>query len=75
VNRFLSMKVEHLGSISEDKKLIQSVRKQKPLVVNFPECDAALDIRNIALRLCGENIGQKGDGIQGLFKKIFTIFS
>ena len=75
VNKFLSMRVEHLGSISEDRKLIQSVRKQKPLAVNFPECDAALDIRNIALKLCGENIGQKGEGIQGLFKKIFTIFS
>ena len=75
VNKFLSMRVEHLGSISEDRKLIQSVRKQKPLAVNFPECDAALDIRNIALKLCGENIGQKGEGIQGLFKKIFAIFS
>lgn len=75
VNKFLHIDLEYLGSISEDKKLIQSVREQKPFVINFPNCDAALDIKEIAQKICGEEKGQKGEGIQGLFKRMFRIFS
>jgi len=74
-DRFLNIKLEHLGSISEDKKLIQSVRMQKPLVINYPNSEAAEDINNVALKLIGLNINKNRDGIQGLFKKIFSIFS
>lgn len=75
VNKFLGMDLEHLGSISEDRKLIQAVREQKPFAVNYPNCSAALDINEIALKLCGEKSNKKGEGLQGLFKKIFNIFS
>jgi len=74
-DRFLNIKLEHLGSISEDKKLIQSVRMQKPLVINYPNSEAAEDINNVALKLIGLNINKNREGIQGLFKKIFSIFS
>lgn len=74
-DRFLNIKLEHLGSISEDKKLIQSVRMQKPLVINYPNSEAAEDINNVALKLMGSNINKNREGIQGLFKKIFSIFS
>lgn len=73
--RFLNIQLEHLGSISEDRKLIQAVREQKPFVINHPNCEAAQDIKKVALKLCGSKVNNGGEGIQGLFKKIFSIFS
>lgn len=73
--KFLEINLEYLGNISEDIKLIQSVRKQKPFVINFPNCSAALDIEEIALKLCGDNKVKTENGIQGLFKRLFNVFS
>lgn len=74
VNKFLKIKIEYLGCILEDKKLVQSVRQQKPFVVLYPNCDAAKDIENIACELIGGEI-QSQNGAKGLFKRLFNIFS
>ncbi|EDS77858.1 MinD/ParA family protein [Clostridium massiliodielmoense] len=73
--RFLNIELEHLGNISEDLRVIQSVRSQKPFVINFPDCKASLDIEEIALKLCGSSKKDSLYGMQGLFKRIFNIFS
>ena len=73
--RFLNIELEHLGNISEDLKVIQSVRNQKPFVINFPDCRASLDIEEVALKLCGYSKKNSSYGMQGLFKRIFNIFS
>lgn len=73
VKTFLKIDVEYIGNVSEDKKLIQAVRNQKPFVVNTPNCNAAEDILKIANIMQG--IDSSGVGVQGLFKKIFNIFS
>ena len=75
VNSFLKMNVEYLGCISEDKKLIQAVRKQQPFVISYPNCDATKDVYEIANTLIGSIKEEKGIGVQGLFKRIFSIFS
>ncbi|MCY6483698.1 MinD/ParA family protein [Clostridium aestuarii] len=75
VLKFLNIKLEHLGNISEDRKLIKAVRNQKPFVIDYPNCEAAQDIKNIALKLCGDVNSNTGTGIQSLFKKIFSVFS
>ncbi|MFD3157467.1 MinD/ParA family protein [Haloimpatiens sp. FM7330] len=75
VDKFLNMKIYYLGKVAEDKKLIQAVREQKPLVVQYPNSYAARDIKMIAKCLIGNNKSDKSIGIQGLFKKIFNIFS
>ncbi|EHJ01467.1 Cobyrinic acid ac-diamide synthase [Clostridium sp. DL-VIII] len=74
VSRFLKINIEYLGSILEDKKLVQSVRQQKPFVVLYPNCDAAKDIENIAMRLIGQDVSTM-DGAKGLFRRLFNIFS
>lgn len=74
VNNFLKMKLEHLGNITEDRKLIQSVRRQQPFVEGYPSCDAARDIRKIADNLTG-SVPKSSTGASKLFKKIFNIFS
>ncbi|SMC17782.1 flagellar biosynthesis protein FlhG [Clostridium acidisoli DSM 12555] len=73
VKTFLKIDVEYIGSVSEDKKLVQAVRSQKPFVISSPNCEAAEDIIKIANKLQG--IESKGTSVQGLFKKIFNIFS
>lgn len=75
VNTFLKMKLDYLGQIAEDKKLVQAVRAQQPLVVAYPNCDAAHDIDRIAKAMIGTIKESEGLGVQGLFKKIFNIFS
>lgn len=75
VSKFLKVEMEYLGMVSEDKKLVQSVRAQEPFVISYPNCDAAKDIEKIAVKLIGDGNNTSGLGIQGLFKRIFSIFS
>ncbi|MBU3155103.1 MinD/ParA family protein [Clostridium estertheticum] len=75
VNKFLDMKLEYLGKIGEDKKLSYAVRQQEPVVVSYPNSEAAKDINKIANKLEGAKDKVSGIGVEGLFKKIFSIFS
>ncbi|MBX4265200.1 MinD/ParA family protein [Clostridium estertheticum] len=75
VNKFLDMKLEYLGKIGEDKKLSYAVRQQEPVVVSYPNSGAAQDINKIASKLEGTKDKARGIGVEGLFKKIFSIFS
>lgn len=74
VTKFLKMDVEYLGCILEDKKLVQSVRQQKPFVILYPNCDASKDIEKIALKLLGQEV-DSSYGARGMFKRLFNIFS
>lgn len=72
---FLKMKLEYLGSVAEDRKLVQAVRQQQPVVISYPNSEAAQDIAKIAQKLIGADNKNQGVGVQGLFKRIFNIFS
>lgn len=74
VSKFLKIKVEYLGCILDDKKLVHSVRQQKPFVLLYPNCDASKSIENIALRIMGQE-SDSLDGAKGLFKRLFNLFS
>ncbi|MBZ9688063.1 MinD/ParA family protein [Clostridium estertheticum] len=75
VTKFLGMKLDYLGKIGEDKKLAYAVRAQQPVIVSYPSSEAARDINSIANKIEGMNDKTSGMGIEGLFKKIFSIFS
>jgi flagellar biosynthesis protein FlhG len=75
VTKFLGMKLEYLGKISEDKKLAYAVRSQQPVIISYPHSEAAQDINKIASKIEGANHKSSGMGVEGLFKKIFSIFS
>ncbi|MEY7998700.1 MinD/ParA family protein [Clostridium sp. Mt-5] len=75
VNKFLNIDVEYLGSMSEDKRLIQAVREQSPFLISYPNSRISRDINFIANKLIGNKRVEKGNGIQDLFKKIFDVFS
>lgn len=75
VKKFLNVELQYLGSISDDKKLVQAVRKQQPFVIGYPNSFAAKDINNIADKIIGLELNKKGSSVQDLFRKIFNIFS
>lgn len=75
VCRFLDIKLNYLGCISEDRKIVQAVRKQIPFVINYPVSDASKDVNFIVNKLIGVKPAENQSGVQELFKKIFNIFS
>ncbi len=74
VNKFLSLRVEYLGNIPDDRKLIQGVRKQIPFTISYPNSEASRATEKIAERILGDE-SQSKIGAQGLFKKLFNLFS
>ena len=74
VSKFSKIKVEYLGCIIDDKKLVQSVRQQKPFVLLYPNCEASKCIESIAMKLIGQDAVSSA-GAKGLFKRLFNLFS
>lgn len=74
VSRFLRIEVDYLGYILDDRKLVQSVRAQKPFILMYPNCDASRNIQNIAKRITGDN-ENSSESVKGLFRKILNAFS
>ncbi|PRR83964.1 MinD/ParA family protein [Clostridium vincentii] len=74
VNRFLTVEVSYLGCILDDRKLVQGVRDQVPFVISYPHSDASKGIEEISKTLLGEDSKMR-IGAQGVFKKLFNIFS
>ncbi len=75
VNRFLALDVNYLGYIFDDRKITMSVRNQLPFIIGYPSCDASKCIEEITIKILGNNNDISGSGAQGLFKRLFSIFS
>lgn len=77
VDKFLSVEVTYLGYILEDRKLVQSVKDQVPVVISYPNSDASKSINAIAKTIINENIDNNtiNVGAKGLFKKLLKLFS
>ncbi|MBD7915310.1 MinD/ParA family protein [Clostridium sp. Sa3CUN1] len=75
VNKFLSLDVIFLGQVYEDRKLVMSVRNQLPFIIGYPKCDASKCIEDITKSLIDSKREKLGGGAEGLFKKLFSIFS
>lgn len=75
VSKFLNIDLQYLGYLSDDKKLVQAVRKQQPFLISYPNSDVAKDLNYIASKIIGLETDKKESSIQDFFKKIFNIFS
>ncbi|KAJ49928.1 flagellar biosynthesis protein FlhG [Clostridium tetanomorphum] len=73
VSKFLNVKIEYLGNLSDDKKLVEAVRKQQPFIIAYPNSTVSREMMNIANKIIGLK-EEVGIGLQGLFNKIFSIF-
>lgn len=74
-NKFLDMDLNYLGCVYEDRKLLEAVRSQEPVIIKFSSSDVSLSIKKIGDNLIGKENYKENIGIEGLFKKIFNIFS
>lgn len=78
VSAFLKVEIHYLGAVFEDKKLVDAVKIQQPLVIAYPTSNAAKGLEGIARNLMGyenEVVDQPKLGIRGLFRKILNNFS
>lgn len=67
-DKFLHIKLEYLGGISQDPNCSKAVMMQNPMVSGFPNSPASKDIMAIALKLSGNESEQNKDsGIAALF--------
>ena len=74
VNKFLSMNLEYLGCIQEDRKLVESVRLQTPVLTNYKNSKASISIEHICERILNnKNIYREKK--ENIFSRIFNIFS
>ncbi len=73
-NRYLDISIDYLGSIPQDKQMIESIRKQKVIVEMFPNSSISTAFSELAARLCSEHppIEPKGN-IQFFWKKLLNL--
>lgn len=74
VNKFLKINIEYLGCILEDKKLVESVKMQKPILISFPRANASINIIKICERILENKTVEKTER-KNVFSRIFNIFS
>lgn len=75
VSKFIKIETKYLGCIADDRKLVMAVREQSPVVISYPNSDAAKCIKQIGEKLMNEKTEKRGSGAEGLFKRLFNIFS
>ncbi len=74
VRRFLGASIGRLGSIVDDPAVGESIRRQRPFLLEFPDSEASRMVREMVPRLFmeykGETRGLKGfiDSILGIFR-------
>ena len=71
--KFLDVKLQFLGYISNDALVTKAVKQQKPFTLVFPECMATKNLNEIAKKIMQHSSGSdKNVGIKGFFNKLFT---
>lgn len=71
--KFLDVKLQFLGYVSNDPFVPRAVKQQKPFVLLYPECIASKNLTEIAKKIMkGSTSNVKNSGIKGFFNKFFT---
>lgn len=73
-NQFLNKEVSCLGFISDDSKVTQAVKKQSPFLLEFPESQASLGIKEITASFLNTPVENEA-GIKGFLKRMFNKLS
>lgn len=74
VSQFLNIKIDFLGSISQDDYIMKAIMKQKPVTVMYPNAAASKQFEAIAKKLFGDvqEVTDSKRGIRGYFKNFFA---
>lgn len=74
--QYLDIGLDYLGSVYEDCKVGEAVRKQAPFVISHPRSKAADSVRKLAGKLNGEVCPrEEKQGMSGFVKKMFKLLS
>jgi flagellar biosynthesis protein FlhG len=70
-NRYLDISIDYLGSIPDDRQMVDSIRKQKVISELYPGSKITLAFRQLAGRICSEptQASPKGN-LQFFWKKL-----
>lgn len=73
--KFLEVKLQFLGYVTNDPLVPKAVKQQKPFVLLYPECVASKNLTEIAKKIMKTPvIEEKNSGIKGFFNKYFVSF-
>lgn len=73
-NRYLDISINYLGSIPEDRQMIDSIRKQKVISELFPGSKITMAFRQLAGRICTEPSQSSPKGnLQFFWKKLLNM--
>lgn len=76
VDRFLKVKIEHLGFIYASKLVTDSIMNQKPYTLMYPNSKITSKINGIAMKLLGkDSVNQDGAGVKGFLNRLRTIIT
>lgn len=72
-NRYLDISIDFLGSIPEDKTMVEAIRKQKVISELYPDSKISLSFMQLADRICAEQHQTKPKGnLQFFWKKLLN---
>ncbi len=73
---FLSIRLDKIGFIVEDKRVREAVMEQKPFVIEHPNCAASKNISNVIDNLLAQNSDDKGmNSMKQLVNRMMKVFS
>lgn len=76
VKRFLSIDLEYIGAINNDKNVTRAIMKQKPISLMYPQSDVSIGYKKAVDILCSSeeyiNSNIQSKGIKEYFKTIFA---
>jgi len=71
--KFLQIKLQFLGYVTNDVLVSKAVKQQKPFVLLYPECVASKNLTEIAKKIMKNSASNvQNSGIKGFFNKFFT---
>jgi flagellar biosynthesis protein FlhG len=73
-NRYLDISIDYLGSIPEDRQMVDAIRKQRVISEIFPNSKITQSFKELAIRICSEpsQTSPKGN-LQFFWKKLLNM--
>ncbi|NLM96237.1 MAG: MinD/ParA family protein [Halanaerobiaceae bacterium] len=75
IKQYLNKDVELLGMIPYDEKVRISVKKQNPLLIQYPKSEAARSIKEIAVKIMNSACKSQSHGTKGFVYRIIGAFN
>ena len=72
-NRYLDISIDYLGSIPEDRQMVESIRKQKVISELYPASKTTAAFAQLASRICSEPVNTEPKGnLQFFWKRLLN---